>query len=447
MGTKIKFSNKGMSAKPASVSSVVFEVPVYLQNWALQTTWFIDTAAGDDNNSGAIASAPLKTWAEFRRRVPSPQADMTITIAAGSSFATTDPMVWQPINQQSQAAGITISIVGTRTRTPLPVAAASNALNVATGTPPTIDLGTALTVGSIIEAGATGFTAVVMFLISGTNYATTEWCDSLGANQGVPAPGSAMSVLTMPTCARIGITNHGFAILVSNMNFATFDPIVCDDVTIIQSILPAFVGLAAASGATGSWRIHHFMGCSITSGAGVMGYAGLGWAAFYLCGVFAKMLAQESTVLDIRRTIIAPATATFGLQLKQNASIRGAFNLGIYNTTTAALDVQGGSQFGADNSAGSPGFPIYGLASKNTGKGTLIRSGGRFFYPTGSTMTLFATGQELELESSAVAIPALVAGATVPAASTLTTWAQLSAPPFYGSVTSLSGSAVIMTFA
>ena len=38
-------------------------------NWALQATWYIDAAAGSDANTGVDAGHPIKTFAEWKRRV------------------------------------------------------------------------------------------------------------------------------------------------------------------------------------------------------------------------------------------------------------------------------------------------------------------------------------------------------------------------------------------
>jgi len=77
--------------------------------------------------------------------------------------------------------------------------------------------------------------------------------------------------------------------------------------------------------------------------------------------------------------------------------------------------------------------------------GVTVDEGAQFFITTAVTPTLTNTAGELQMDGSATAIPPLVAGAAVPAASALATWADWAAAPFSRNVVSYKSGAKIIT--
>lgn len=98
------------------------------ERWLRQATWFIDSAAGDDENAGDVAGSPLATHAELERRAFGHGAqidqDVTVTIAAAGL------PVEDAIGIDVQLADAEITYVGTATTV------RSGTLTGATGTTP-----------------------------------------------------------------------------------------------------------------------------------------------------------------------------------------------------------------------------------------------------------------------------------------------------------------------
>lgn len=377
------------------------------QRWLQQTAWGIDTAAGSDENVGTVVS-PLKTFAEYRRRNVYMLGDRTITVAAGSTFPNGDPFVYNPIDfQASGAAGFasTLTITGTRTLTAIAAVAAST--NVAGNVPATIDLGVALTVNSIIQAtdGANpGSTAVVEYLILGTNYATSQWRSAAGAAVAPPVAGNHVSSVALSTNPLMGLSHSHIAFIVQNFEFTAVDTMVNAFVELDVCKFPGFSVINPG--------VYQLNGCCI-SGSGTLAAAQPGAnITANLCG---STRAITSSIFGARvqlvNCIVAGAVAT-GVEAKQGGGIL-VQGTGIFKTTGAALDVHDGGQCEVQGT-------LYGDAS-NAGKGTRARDGGNIRVLSNVTPTLTSTGQELELESAATANPT---AAGVPAVAVgLTTWA------------------------
>jgi hypothetical protein len=419
-----------MSAKPASVSSVVFEVPVYLQSWSNQTTWYIDPSAGDDNNNGATSTTPLKTFAEWRRRMPSMSRDTTINIVAGAVFPTTDPMVYCPIDLQADgSAGFasTLTIVGTRTLTLLGTVSTSS--DVITNAPAKIDLGVTLTPGNLIQATSgvnSGATAVVLYLVSGTNYATSQWRAANGNSVVPPVAGATVSKISLPTNPLCGFSHSHIAFQIQNIQFASMDNqnnayLECD-----TCIIPGYSLIQAS--------INVFMGCSITGTALQANQAGSSINLVncgLTCGV--RTVNPGAVIFLTRCTIAAPGT--IGVEAADGGYLIFFGTVGIYKSSTTALDVHNGGQCDV-------GAALFGDNS-NAGKGTRVRDGGQIRVITAITPTLAATGQELELENAGSANPT---SAGIPqAAQALTTWATWAGGTFNRSAMSYTSGACIAT--
>ena len=119
-------------------------------------------------------------------------------------------------------------------------------------------------------------------------------------------------------------------------------------------------------------------------------------------------------------TAFGADTSPVGGQL---SIFNGTLGVGMFGTTSIAFLAARGALVSIDAQLFGSGNTV----------GYDAREGSKTFIRTGFTPKLGGT-TELQVEGAATAIPPLTAGAAVPAASALTTWAQWAAAPFSGNV-------------
>jgi hypothetical protein len=168
-------------------------------NWVNQASWFLDPAAGNDENSGDVVGSPLLTLAELTRRINGASiiATTTITLAAGTYGDLTLDL--------SVATGVFVIVQGALTTS------ATGTLSAVTDSAPLAFPGVS-TRGAVTNTG--GDPAYVdrtrLRLTSGTNSGALAWVTRVIAtdNANVSRWANANpTVTTLPTIGNAGVGN------------------------------------------------------------------------------------------------------------------------------------------------------------------------------------------------------------------------------------------------
>ncbi len=399
--------------------------------WSTQAAWFINTATGSDDNTGATNVLPLLTWAEFARRVIIAAQPYTVTIAG--NLAATDPITWAPQLQWDRAISATapsLTVIGTETAGAVQVYAAGATIvagNVASQF--TIAAHGAWTVGQAIRtttgAAAGTITFVTRDIGAGNAECTPWWLFAAGGSEtAAPAAGNSLTEVSWSTAANVRVV--GLTSTFRNLNFTAITTLRGTSYTFQECKLPGFgtlIGFQATctgchinngslSGqAPGS--IHLFQGSFIdrTATTSAIMYNAGSEFSFQSCLVRGNVAGTTPGIAV--SGIAGTTTSPFGMGLIRLTQF---FDIG--NGTTAGLDISLGGMVRI--------FSAFGGA----GNGIAVRVvGGQLYINTGITPTVTGT-TELSVDGAANQIPPLVAGLVVPLAAPITTFAQWNAAPF-----------------
>ena len=388
----------------------------YNPRWAQQSAWFIDPAAGDDQNTGLTNVTALATWAEFARRMPYVIRDLTITIL--TSLGANDPISWTPIvrwDKTINAAIPTVTINGTATSS-APAGGANGVINTATQTvgnvPPTYTdtagAGVTFAVDTLIRITATGVYAIVEKDQGGGTARVSPWYTTALALAAAPVNGQAYTLETWTTAPDIALGGEvNFSI--SKMTVTGIWDGGAGAPSRTQSAIFTNCKFSSyrPSNSPGNGRWNWF-GCVIVSSGNVAVSTG-SRSTFIGCGI------RMPTTNDWR-------SAYGGHLVFVDCLLQG--NAGAGNTS-------GGLSAGSPNDNSAGGFIVVNnvgimdtgndnaLTAKRAGivevfgalwgsgnllKGTVVRDCGRVFVKTNIAPTLTSAGQELELEGSATAV-------------------------------------------
>lgn len=444
-------------------------------DWAAQTAWSMDPSAGSDEASGA-PGFPIKTLAEFSRRMQLANVGTyTITLVAGAVVPSSDILRWTPQIDPSSGTGtdptVTVNIVGTLTTPTTGSLTAVTAPVPSTNTRGTITTATVLAVGDGLRltsgAGINGVAWVMKDLGAGV-YATSRWINPATGNLVTfPSAADTFAVDTFPTIActivdqkyrcQIGLTNvlltpptNGLGpanfpgpiytrVKVTHAGGSFFGPINGDLASrgfqlrgcLFQLTTYGVLGTMRIGLGTWSFQGSAFINCKIPAHQIVGGLAGM---------QYANCEFQNSSLGATETPPINGESAWAGST--QIGAVCGFWD----STTDPAITVRRMARFSCGNTAAVGATPFYGTGNNAAGGAFRCDDGGVMMLASTQTPTLTGT-TELNFEASATAIPPLVAGAAVPAASALTTWAQWKAAPFSGNVFSTRSGAAIFTAA
>ncbi len=406
------------NATPSSVAVDAFSGNgqwVFFQastSWQTQATWYIDPAAGDDENEGSTTTTALATWAEFRRRVSMLAVSMTVTILddlteaiLGDFYALTE--------------GLTLTVQGT------PVVVANSGL-VTTYTNPVRTLG-ACAQGTMTASSIADFTAHVgRFLRTTTDYFAPILGVSVGlapqlpfwANSSFddtkPLANVVADVVTMTNVPTLQVSLHDG--LLGRIKYLKFTDTGFYQSVCLTSDNTATVGNFFACDFGGHLTTPsdtYLVACQLSGSGDVYSYS----PANLICG-------------GSRRTVTVYGTMTF-----QGSIIQGGGGLLVGNENglpfsptaivslygaTAGLGVFGSSGVGVRlvGSAILNGTTLYGAS--NATYGLTADYGAKMQVSVAPTIT--GTSGDLLFCGAATAIPPLGAGAAVPAAQALATW-------------------------
>lgn len=411
------------TSAPAAGRFISVDWTTSIEN-ALQAAWTIDPVNGSDD----AAAGPLATFQEYARRVPVLFISQTVTIAA--TLPDSDNLVYEPQvhwMQSLSATYPTLTITGTRSlgANNATVSSSDETGNAA----PLIDIGIALTPGTIIQAtsgAVNGSTAVVLAVIAGTQFRTSPWNTAAFARSAPPSVADTVAVVTLPTINNIGITANTVGTLTfSNLNIKNIRSMGSATGSAFFDICTFGLAQAISPPAGTAW-IFRGSACS-TSGIMQAASAGCG-LQFRQAGIIRPTDTISCAGLsraEFTNTVVQSGNIDIGTPGFVGAGLSTLFisSLGIFG-------VNAGINLLARRSAGgSIEGTLYGPNPGGASVGTAVREGGNL--KVKSTVTPTLTGAtELIFEGAGTAIPALAAGGAVPAASALATWANWTAGPF-----------------
>jgi hypothetical protein len=398
--------------------------------WMAQTAWYVDSATGSDENSGAIGF-PLHTLSELRNRLPAINRDTVVTIAAGSAFGANDWLGWSLQTFSGVQAGApTMTFNGVPSVGANMVVASSS--DEAGNDAPLIDAGGVISIGQILQATSgpsTGATAVVVAFIGGNQYRTSPWSILGFTRVAPPGPGDTVAKLTLPSVARYNCSNSMGSILITNLAIGSIFSMAVSQSIIFRTCILS--GLIIGFNVLG----YGFQGCSFNAVTGFQfqNFKGV----FNACGIVsnaASMLFEGGVSLFFTDTVLQQIGA--GIPIVSNNAVMEVTSLGIFNSASSSIRVVRGGVLRVRGT-------LYG---KNNATGTDVGTNGHVVVNGGATPTLAATGFELQLDAGANAIPPLTPGAAVPAnwpSQSINTWAKWSAAPFNGQAMSYASGASI----
>lgn len=397
------------------------------------TAWFVSAATGNDKNDGLTSGTALHSADEIWRRnggwFPN---NATITFVDGpASFA--GPIRIIDLTATSRAR---INVVGTPTQlsTGTIVAATAHAGNLFS----TVQLSGAVGAGVLIRmtSGAqNGNIAPILYAPAADTAAIpVTFMTQAGGAAGLPAPGDAYEILSLPQQfsaahgASIEVT-YKWLDLPGRPQAPVWNLIGCK-VDVLDS------SLTASCVATMS-------GCVLGAPAAILEAGSVSAWKFSFCAFRGAVRVADGASARLISTVHRDATATTPLiEVGGAASTLSSFS----SLATVELNGVGVSDSPAAGVRVAPmGFAR--ITGELYGQGNLVGYaddiGSTVLDAIAPTPTLTGT-TELALDGAGTAIPALAPGA-VPAASPLTTWAELVAPPFAGNVVSYTTGARIVT--
>lgn len=408
---------------------------VWARLWSLQAGWTIDPVNGNDRDSGS-ASAPLKSWAEFTRRVQTVRVAMTVSILGSLA----EPIVGQVVAADGAASlqiNFTPTVLATAAGTTFTDPVRTGAQAMGTMSAGNIADWTAH-LGKMLRSSDGRFAPII-----GLNGAPLlpYWASEAFSN-AKPANGLAVDVLQLATVPSIRLAAVGMPVTV---RYVRTTSAAFTDVSFVKSDSPQggtfvcceFGGFLAGQGTS------VFIGCLLRGSGYLYPYApstfigggSLGRAV--LLGFGPSTISFQGFIVNGNGAI--PSGIVLGNAGNSSApqgavSGGGTFGVGVFNCTGNAIEMGQGATASFQS--------LFGAG--NGGYGLNIGNGARAWCSTTPSIT-GALG-DLRFCGAATAIPPLVAGAAVPAAAPLTSWAtEWAAPPFskqvmhYGNGTVLAG--------
>ncbi len=447
----------GSTQTPDGITCVAAPTGRWLRNvtfvhpfWTSQTNWDLDAVTGNDESSGLANSGhPVKTVAEICRRIAVAKTGSTYTVnwTAAGAPPSTDIYTWAPLldgTPSNNAFGGAIlrlkGVAVAAVTSAFTATAASTITGVQSATSQARVTDNSVTwsaqIGNIIQitsGAASGALMTVMADLGGGIARVSDPFTRAGVATAMPSPGDTYVINTFPSLNVAPSTNGAGKTGV--------------EITVEDMKIPAATGAITAQG------IYHFIGCRIevTIQSGNRAHIA---NDFFGCGhvmpSFANaVIAQTASTFQWFGGAVINGIVTTGLGGRMNfrnsfqasraiftANQPAGFGMGVRQATgffdapagAPAIQCKGPVNIFSAAIAGATGLygynPLAPIALN-------VSEGGEFFMFSGQTPTISAV-QEIALEGATTAIPELVAGGAVPAASALTTWAELLAAPFSG---------------
>ncbi len=445
----------------------LIRLPIACPSWQSQLTWYIDpansTALASDENDGYTNTHPLLTWEELYRRLGAEYgaklATSNFTVNILSSGAN---IVGNFVSDSGSAVVFTVN--GSYTYAVTDTVAAITPGVASTNTRASVQ-STATSFTSytqkIIEGvctGGIGLSYAVVTKDLGSNTANiTQWITRATATSligqatsAAPIVGAAIRIITPVTVSKLSIMTKGqVQILFNTLDFQSVSTLYISHSSAIVFNACMFAGATINAFSTPRGPITFIS--NVWTGNNTQTQVIIGGALTIYGGCSFRNFLVQSTGMGTQ-----PAQSTaFEFQNAGFALGNSASNNTCCYWQTFALSGSNGGGLGVWDYAGnnaitnrfrsvlSVGTAI--LYGSGNGTGYAATSGAVMYYPLASPPTITGT-TELSFNGSASAIPPLTAGAVVPNTSPLTTWANLAASPFSGSVTNTTNGTSIFSY-
>ena len=416
------------------------------------TEVYVNETTGNNEAAGTSPATALRTVEEVGMRIPYLDHDLTIRVASNLSGVTLNmtPRTRARITL-SMRDGATVFASGTAA-----VVANPNPAGNTTGTITATGIAAWVTsVGKIIEAdGGTGIGGLCYSFVLADSAGTgliPKFCQYVNSSipglflvQGVAAnPAAAVRVLTLAQITGpidINVGQGAFIMLcVDRTPAGSANPMISGSNTVEVASLFSSPWISTA---TSKAPFSNWVSCGIPAGASYNAQPGTWTATGGGClgnitatvngagFVFQGFIIYGGGLVLGNSTASSQSAQVFA-SLNSGGNFAGGlgvFNAAVFGATNPSGDgvvLWAGAQLSASGATGG----LYG--SGNAGRGLSIQ-GARSGAIIGAayTPTITGTGGDIRWQTFATAIPPLTAGAAVPAASALTTWANWSAAPF-----------------
>lgn len=409
--------------------------------WSRQLTWEIDSAADPENTGSTGSPIPLGEWC---RRVRMSTGG-TYTLNVIGSIATTD--IFAPSISVVPATAATsstrINVVGTRTVLASGTFSATTSTVTATNTQGTVTdvsitwstyLGRHIRVTS---GPVSGTVAVILKDLGGGTAMVSEWGTEAGLGTITAAPGAGVTfeIVAEPTWP---------------IPIAPLNPLAAGALPSISTGIVVELQnfeITTAVGLPGTQ--FNFRGCRhLTAVPAIGDFSNINFisSAWFFSSLTSALSIQQSSAAIVLGGAVNARFRVFlnGLLRISNFVMTGSSiqsGSGAFFPGRGVVNMPTGTKFGVfDGPAGEPSLDIRRQMMFMVG-GTLYGSGNTVATSVkddgevcvNSTLTPTLTGTtELSLEGVGTALPGLEAsaGAVLPAAAALTTWAQWAAAPF-----------------
>lgn len=415
--------------------------------WTAQLNWDVNFVTGNDENSGLAGSGfPLKNIGEFVRRVRIATSGATYTVNVPTTGVPAGDVIrWSPqFNANVTSGDCTLLIKGTTTVAVASAFTATVATVAATNTQATVtDVTTvwAAQIGQIItmtSGPALGATAVVLKDLGAGVARVSNWVfPATGVFSANPAAGNTYEIRTLPTVATSS-GSQGLSVR-QRINFQDVTLTAPNSIARTSQFFGCRITFAGAlNDADGVVHVNSLFGCSCHLAVlGIIASSNSPLLIQSFGGAFINCIVQVGALggFSIRSVLQGCRVRTTSLsQGLQGGRIVISAQSGFFDSPAGfpAIEVRNSLTFTILSTAGATG--VYG--SGNGTYGASFYEGSVTSIPTTTTPTLTGAAGDIDFEGSATAIPELIAGAIVPAASALTTWANLIAAPFSRNVIS-----------
>lgn len=428
----------------------------YVEEWSRQSTWYVDPAGGDDENNGSTSGTALNTVAEFLRRVVIMKRSMTVNLL--NNLPSTD-VVGSPKLETDRVVSTNFPILyynGSRTTL------VSSTITSATQADPTS--GANGSAASITDASVTwsSYIGKMIVLTSGANSGAIAIIDKdLGSGTARLSPWvliddyDGLSNATTALGTIISAPANGTTYQIVDLTSVPYVSIVEQNTIKFRDCAIGLIQSSNSSFSSQNTFAMEFRRCSFTTNAGATNpvLQLITRAIFRACNLGGGILISSGNVIITSSRILRTVTASLNSVLSIGSSlINGTGNslaaltantsssfvsvfsqssgLGFFDCPQGAISLSKGASFDASSSATN--CALWG--SSITGYGLRVLSGASAYFATGHTVKLSAaTIAEVTINNATTLMPPIVGGeASIPAASALTTWTQLTSSPFNG---------------
>lgn len=381
------------------------------------SAWFFDGTTGSDTNTGTSSGSPLATWREWYRRTAGKfRQSTTLTIVANA------PTDFFSYGVEPISGNFVMTVVGVRTVQRTGTASAYAAHNPAAGTNEPC---------RVTDGGVTDWTSDVgrllvdtasqkycwVLLNQGAGVArTSRWCTTAPAVTTPPSPGG-YSICTLSVV-------NGRPSLLGENGFLIFRDIESATPQVARTWRQVFFSCRFTGGVF-QLLGGQYVGCCHANAANrwiIFGYANVlisGGACFTRMGPHSGARVQfdactfQGEAIGLGFTD-AGNTAGFA-SITSDTGIFDASAVGGFAMSKGSYATISGVMYGKGN--------LY---------GALLEEGSKLI--VGASDPTITGTTEILLNGTPNQVPDLVAGAAVPAAAAMTTWAQWAAAPFGGRV-------------